>query len=351
MRSKILFAIFALGVLAFALIPQFIESPYALHILILFFMNAALGQSWNIVGGYAGQYSLGHAAFYGFGAYTSLILLTRFNIPPWFGVWGGVALGVVVALVVGSICFRLRGPYFVLASIAVAEIFLIAATNLDSVTNGGQGILATEMPPLKLGSWLISDFSTKTPYYYMGLGLALVTLGVSYWVSSTKIGYQLQAIREDQDAAESLGIHLAYNKNRALALSAAFTALTGGFAGLYVGFVDPPTALSIDISISIVLVVIIGGIGTLFGPLIGAVVVVALSEILRSNLIAQWLFESGLAVPESGFGKFLNDQLAHAHVLIYGVMVVVVILFMPQGVLGFARKILHRRAQAAKGGA
>ena len=343
--NKMAWLFVLIGAILLAIVPPFVQNPYILHIMILFFMNAALGASWNIVGGYAGQYSLGHAAFYGFGAYASLILLTKFGIPPWFGVWGGVALGWVVALIVGMICFRLRGPYFVLASIAVAEIFLIAATNLDSITNGGQGILATDLPPLKLGNWVVSDFSSKVPYYYMGLALVLVTLIVTQWVDSSKLGYRLQAIREDQDAAESLGIPLSLNKNIALLLSAGFTALTGGFAAFYVGFIDPPTTLSIDLSISIVLVVIIGGIGTIFGPLIGAVVVVALSEALRSNLLVQGIFAMGLVKPDSATGSFLSEQLSHAHVLIYGVIVVLVIMFMPQGVLGFVRKISRHKTK------
>ena len=317
--------------------------------MILLFLNTTLGGSWNIIGGYAGQYSIGHSAFFGFGAYTTMILLTRNAIPPWLGVWGGVALGVGVAWIVGSICFRLRGPYFTLASIAVAEIFYICANNMTWLTNGGQGILATDIPPLQIGSWLVTDFSTKVPYYYLGLGLAALSIAVSWAVGRSKMGFYLKAIREDQDAADSLGISLPYYKNAALLLSAAFAAMAGGFSALYVGFIDPPTVLSIDISISIVLICIIGGVGTLIGPVIGAVVVVALSESLRANVIPQLLFSSGLVSRDSGVGSFLGEQIAHAHILIYGIIVVFVILYMPDGVLGAIRKALRRRQPIAQG--
>lgn len=320
------------------LAPQGIENPYVLHIFILIFLNVSLGLAWNIIGGYAGQYSIGHAVFYGVGAYSVFILMSKYQISPWLGLLAGMAFAVMVALVVGLICFRLRGPYFVLASISVGEIFHIAAMNLQDLTNGGQGILMSDLAPLKMGEWLITDFATKVPFYYMALALGLICLGVNYKVTRSKMGYYLKAIREDQDAAESLGISLPRYKNTALVLSAVLTSLAGGLSALYIGFIDPPTVLSIDISISIVLICIIGGIGTLLGPVVGAIIIVSLSEILRSNLIPAWLFQSGLVNVESTFGAFLNEQIAHAHVLIYGVLVVLVILFMPEGVVGFIRQ-------------
>jgi len=327
-----------------ALLPLWVKSPYALHIFILIFIAIATGESWNVLGGFAGQYSVGHAAYYGLGAYGAFILLQAKHVAPWFGVWVAVAISVVVALVIGSITFRLRGPYFVLASIAVAEIIRLTALNWKDLTNGAEGILANDLPALQLGGRLITDWSSKTPYYYMGLSMAVFCVAVNQVVKGSKLGYYLQAIREDQDAARSLGIALTTYKNAALAISAALTALAGSFAAFYIGFIEPQAVFGIEVSIQLVLICIIGGIGTVLGPLFGAIILVLLDEALRDNLIAQGLFRLGL--PESsGVGAFLKENLAHAHVLIYGLLVIVVILFMPDGLVGFVAARVRRRAR------
>lgn len=332
------------AVLAFLLLfPRFVESPYALHIMILFFLSTIMGESWNILGGYTGQYSVGHAAYFGTGAYVTMMLMQYRQIPPWYGVWAGVAVVVAVALIIGSICFRLRGPYFVLASIAVAEILRLSAMNLKDLTNGAEGILATEIPPLKIGGVIITDFLSKVPFYYTGLAFALLTIIVTYFIQHSKLGYYFQAIREDQDAAHSLGINLTLYKNIALVVSACLTSLAGSFYAVYIGFIDPSTVLPLDVSVQIVLICIIGGIGTIFGPVIGSLLLVPLSEGLRSNMIAQAIFKTGMVTEESGTGIFLRENLSHAHALIYGILVVIVILFMPDGVLGFMKKLLARR--------
>ena len=311
----------AAAAVVLALIPIWVESPYALHIFILLFIAIALGESWNVIGGFAGQYSVGHSAWYGLGAYTAFVLPQRKGIAPWFGVWAAVALSVIIALVVGWITFRLRGPYFVLASIAVAEIIRLLALNTKDLTNGAEGILASDLPPLKLGGTVITDWNSKTPYFYMGLAMAVFTIAVNYVVKRSKLGYYLQAIREDQDAAHSLGIPLTMVKNAALGISAACTALVGSFAAFYVGFIEPNQVFGIDVSIQMVLTAIIGGIGTVAGPVLGAVVLVLISEALRASI-------------------------AQAHLLVYGILVIVVILVMPDGFLGFIAHRLRRKAAA-----
>jgi branched-chain amino acid transport system permease protein len=337
---------FVLLVLLLA-IPQKVESPYALHLMILLFLSVSMGQSWNILGGFAGQHSVGHSAYFGVGAYTTMMLMQARQIPPWSGIWVGLLLVTVVALIIGSICFRLRGPYFVLASIAVAEILRLCAINLTSITNGAEGILVTEIPAFRIGERVLTDFSTKVPFYYMGLFLALLTLGVTYGVQHSKLGYCFQAIREDQDAAHSLGISISRYKNLALVISAALTSLAGAFYGIYVGFVDPPTVLGLDLSVQIMLICIIGGMGTLWGPVLGALVLVPMSEALRSNLVTDLLVKTGLVAADSRVGLFLKENLAHAHVLLYGVLVVLVILFMPEGLMGFVRRLASRRQRGA----
>ena len=341
-------AILSVAVIALLfMFPRYVQSTYALHIMILIFINIVMGSSWNILGGYTGQYSVGHSAYFGMGAYTTLILMQFRQIPPWYGVWGGMLAALTIALIIGSICFRLRGPYFVLASIAVAEIFRVSALNLKDVTNGAEGILITEIPPLTIGATVITDFASKVPFYYIGLVFVLIVILVTWLIQHSKLGYFFQAIREDQDAAHSLGINLTIYKNTALAISAILTSLSGSLYALYVGFIDPTTVLSLELSVSIVLICIIGGIGTIFGPIIGALILVPLSESLRSNMVGQALIKSGLVSAESKFGIFLTENLSHAHVLIYGILVVVVILFMPDGVLGFFKAMAARKRKEA----
>ncbi len=329
------------------LVPKFVTSTYALHITILIFISVITGSAWNILGGYTGQYSVGHSAYFGVGAYTTMILLQYRHLAPWYGIWAGVVVAVATALVIGSICFRLRGPYFVLASIAVAEIFRVSALNLTNLTNGAEGILIAEVPPLTIGGTVVTDFLSKVPFYYTGLVMALAVIAVTWLVQHSKLGYYFQAIREDQDAAHSLGINLTLYKNVALSLSAIFTSLAGSLYGLYVGFIDPGTVLDLSLSVQIVMTCIIGGIGTILGPAIGALVLVPFSEALRSNAIAQALIDSGLVKENSALGAFLKDQLSHAHVLIYGILLVVVILFMPDGVLGFIKKLSAKKRKEA----
>ncbi|HJW73299.1 MAG TPA: branched-chain amino acid ABC transporter permease [Geothrix sp.] len=328
-------------------LPRFVGNPYALHMMILLFLSVSQGQSWNILGGYAGQHSVGHAAYFGVGAYATMVLMSTRHIAPWVGVWAGVAMVVVVALVIGSICFRLRGPYFVLASIAVAEIMRLSAINLTGITNGAEGILVTEIPAFKIGERVITDFLTKVPFYYIGLFLALLTIAVTFWIQHSKLGYYFQAIREDQDAAHSLGIHITLYKNIGLVISAVLTSLAGAFYGIYVGFVDPPTVLGLDLSVQIMLICIIGGMGTLWGPVLGSLVLVPLSEALRSNMVTDLLVKVGLVSADSRVGLFLKENLSHAHVLIYGILVVLVILFMPDGIMGFVKKLALGRKQEA----
>jgi len=348
MTKTLLKAILVLGALGgLLIIPRYVDSPYALHMMILLFMSVMMGQSWNILGGYAGQHSVGHAAYFGVGAYTTMMLMHTKQIAPWYGVWAGIALVIVVALIIGSICFRLRGPYFVLASIAVAEILRLSAINLTTLTNGAEGILATELPAFKIGGTIITDFATKVPFYYIGLFLVALTIAVTYLVQHSKLGYFFQAIREDQDAAHSLGISISLYKNIALVISAVLTSLAGSFYGIYVGFVDPPTVLGLDVSVQIMLICIIGGMGTLWGPVLGSLVLVPLSEALRSNMITEALVKVGMVNAESKIGIFLKENLSHAHVLLYGILVVVVILFMPDGLMGFIKKLAKGRKQEA----
>lgn len=314
------------------ILPELVgRNPYLTGIMINVVMMAALASSWNILGGYAGQYSFGHAAYFGAGAYTTLIILSATAIDPLVAMAAGVFTASAIALVTGSIVFRLRGHYFALASIAVAEIVRLVVLNLE-FTGGAQGILLSDI------SFHGIDMNSKVPYYYAMLMLLVFSVLTTLIIKRSKTGYYLQAIREDQDAAASLGIDVALYKNRALLISAALTSVAGSLYGLYIRYIDTSAVLDLRLSIEIILTAIIGGVGTIAGPLLGALLLVPLAELLRSNLPGDFLISSGLVSPTSATGVFLKEGLAHAHVLVYGIITVVCILYMPQGLLGLFRR-------------
>ncbi|NTV02061.1 MAG: branched-chain amino acid ABC transporter permease [Chlorobiaceae bacterium] len=314
------------------LIPLLIgENPYITGILITVLMMATLASAWNILGGYAGQYSFGHAAYFGAGAYTTMIILSVSDTNPLVAMAAGVVVAGLIALVTGAIVFRLRGHYFGLASIAVAEIVRLVVLNLE-FTGGAQGILLTDVKFYGL------DLNSKNPFYY-GMLIALVlTLGITALVRRSRTGYYLQAIREDQDAAASLGINLAYHKNKALLISASLTSVVGSLYAVYIRFIDTHAVLDLRLSIEIILTAIIGGVGTLWGPLFGAMLLVPLAEILRSNVLGEALVTHGMVPESSPVGMFLKEHLAHAHVLVYGIITVLCILYLPKGILGLFRR-------------
>lgn len=313
-NKKYLLTVIALIVAILA--PVFIKAPYQLHILILIIIWAIIGTAWNLLGGYAGQVSFGHAAFFGLGAYSAGLLELHFGISPWWGMLLGPVVAMVMALPIGLICFRLRGPYFALAMLALGEIFRLLFTNLSSLTNGAKGILI--MPAI----------TSKMLYYYIGLFILGLTLFTAYRIVNSKIGYYLVAIREDQDAATSLGISTTKYKNLALLPSACFTGLAGAFYMNYVAFIDPNIVFSLsNVSIMVILVVMLGGVATTWGPTVGAALYIFLGELFR-------------------------DTLGSANVLVFGVLVCLIILFLPNGVVGEMNmlKRLVKRKKSLQGG-
>lgn len=280
------------------LVPLFVQSDYTLQILFRVFLFAALGLAWNLVGGYAGQLSLGHAAYFGAGAY-GLALFSKLGISPWMSVLSGVALAIVFAAIIGSVSFRLRGPYFALCTIAFAEVLRLVAKNLPSVTGGDVGAQV----PL-----LFTQSSTKS-FYVAGVVLTAIAFVLTAWIERSKFGYYLMAIREDEDTAMSVGINTARCKLWILLISAAITAIGGAlYASLFL-FIVPDQVVSMEISIEIAIVPMLGGAGTLFGPVIGSIVLETASEIFK-------------------------NVFKEAHLLIYGVLIVVVVLFLPEGIVG-----------------
>jgi branched-chain amino acid transport system permease protein len=338
-RRALRFLPAALLVIFLALFPVAVSKPYPLHMGVILFLAVLQGSAWNVIGGYAGQYSVGHAAYFGTGAYTAVMLLERFQLAPWWSLPLAMVAAVLVGLIVGSITFRLRGPYFVLASIAVAEIIRLAALHFRGLTHGAEGFVVGDVPTLHLLGLELS-FAGKRPFYYLTLVLAVLAVAVSRAVRRSPLGYRLLAIREDQDAAHSLGIALALNKNLALAISAALTGLAGAVFVGFSRFIDPNAAFGIDVSIQMVLVCILGGIGTVEGPVIGAMLLIPLDEVLRNP---RGLVTVGLLPADSGLVSFIQRYLSHAHLLVYGLLIVVIIHFAPEGVAGLVRRWTFRR--------
>jgi branched-chain amino acid transport system permease protein len=307
---------------ALLLFPAVVVQPYPRDVMIKVFLYALLAQAWNLLGGYCGQISLGNAVFFGIGAYTSSVLGLEAGLSPWLGMAAGMLLAVAVSQVIGYPCFRLRGHYFAIATIAVGEIVQTIVLNWDAV-GGARGI------NLPLKPETLADFQfhrAKWPYYYIALGLFAAVFGLTALVERSRLGYYFRAIREDPDAAQSLGVPLTRYKLMAIALSAAFSALGGTFYAQYVLFIDPESVFPLTLSILICLVAVLGGVGTLWGPLLGAVILIPLSEATR--------------VYYGGTGKAVD-------LMIYGGLIVLVAVFQPGGLAALLGRAARPRPRAS----
>jgi branched-chain amino acid transport system permease protein len=310
----------ALG-LALVAVPPFL-SPYAVHTLVLVLYFAYLGTAWNVLGGYAGQFSFGHAAFFGIGAYTSTLLLTRLDVSPWIGLLAGGLAAAAFGCFAGYLSFRygLRGPYFALVTLAFAEMLRLIAVNWMAV-GGPMGIL---IPLPKGGDSLRRlQFGEKLPYYYLALALVAGALWLVRRLERSRLGYLLAAVRENEDAAEASGVDTLGTKLVAMALSAFLTAIGGTFYAQYFSFIDPGLVFGPAVSVEILLRPIVGGPGTLLGPLLGAVVLTPLSEVTRALIRGR----------------------PGVDVMIYGALLMIVITFLPGGLVGAWRRL--RRAGRA----
>jgi branched-chain amino acid transport system permease protein len=262
---------------ALALAPLVSGSPYLLSVAIVTLMYAYLALSWNILGGIAGQLSLGHAAYFGIGAYTSTWLFDHLNISPWIGMWAGAALAAVAAVVIGAACFRLRGAYFALATIAAGVVLKTLAENADSLLGGSRGMEVT----LLRDAPLYFQHTSKEFYYAIVLAFTAIALLINWGVLRSRFGYYLTAIRNDQEAALALGIHTTRYKLMAATLSAAMTAIGGTFYAQFVMFISPDVVFGNHQSVIIAVICIIGGRGTLWGPLLGALLLQPAEELAR----------------------------------------------------------------------
>ena len=302
--------------IAAVLLPLASSNPAHLNLAILVLMAAQLGVAWNLLGGYAGQVSLGHAAFYGVGAYTSTLLLLNFGVNPWLGMLAGGLVAAALSFAFGWSCFRLKGHYFAMATIAVVEIVQIVFTNWEYA-----GAAVGLTIPMNQRGWGAMVFADKQPYYLLALGLLLLTLATTWAVERSHVGYYLRAIKDEPDAARSIGIRIARYKQVALALSAFFTALGGSLYAQKELYIDPGSVLTTALSIKMALVSILGGVGTMFGPVIGAVVLTTIEELTRAAF--------------GGSGRGTDT-------MIYAGLIVLIAVYYPSGLVGWWRERVRR---------
>lgn len=299
--------------------PLTTANPFFHHLLIMVLFSTLLGVAWNLLGGYAGQVSFGHAAFLGIGAYTTMLLHLKLGWSPWIGMVAGGAMTMLVAVPIGLICFRLRGPYFSLATLAVAEIVRLVALNWESLTAGSQGLLITTLPEMSVFG-LSVDWESKLPFYYVIAALALLAMGANQFVARSRLGAYLLAVREDMDSAEAAGIDTVRTRVLALALSAALVGLAGGFYGIYFRYIDPDAVFSVALSVEMVFIAVVGGIATTGGPIVGAIFLVTISEVFRER------FQSG-------------------HLIFYGLFMMLIVRYLPEGIWGKLRILLRLAVQ------
>jgi branched-chain amino acid transport system permease protein len=307
-----------------AAVPLAVRDAFLLDGLILILLWGAVASAWNVAGGYAGQISLGHAAFFGLGAYSAALLGTRWDVSPWIGLVLGAVISVAAGLAIGYLSNRLRGPYFVLATIAFSQVLLIVASRWRELTAGSEGIPV----PFRPGFWTLG-IADKRVWVYLMLGLAVLLYLVQVYLERSRLGFQLAAVREDEDAALSLGVAARRLKVLAIAASAALAAVAGALWAQYVGFVDPFYVFSVDLSVRFALAAIIGGIGTALGPFLGAALITTLETYLRAR-----------------FGG-IGAGLVGIYLIIYGCALVLVVRFAPQGLVGWLGDRLRRRTAGA----
>lgn len=305
------------AVLAFFIVLPLVSSPFGQHVMILTFLFAMCGVAWNVMGGYAGMFSFGQASFFGIGAYTSSYLLLTFRVSPWIGLAAGGIISSLLAAAIGYPCSKLRGHYFAIASIAFAEIVRIVFTNWQMV-GAAEGLT---IPMLKESLAHFMFHSSKLPYYYIMLAFLLLAVAVCHWVSTSKMGYYFRAIKESHEIAQVLGVDVVRYRLYAIMISAFLTSMAGTFYAQYILYIDPDSVMILPISVQIVLVAMLGGANTVLGPVVGAAVLVPLSEYSRA-----WLGYKGTGMD----------------LIIYGTLITLISMYQPNGLWGAITNRLRR---------
>jgi branched-chain amino acid transport system permease protein len=300
--------------------PLLFSNPFQQRLGALVLLYAIAASAWNIIGGYAGQVSVGHVVFFGCGAYAAMGAYTHFALPPLVGIPLGIVLAVAIAAIIGTPTLRLSGHYFSMATIAVAELVRLVVTNTEYL-GAAVGLSGPTVPRTIFDL----SFVSALPYYYLFLFILAITLGITWWMTNSRMGFYLRAIKDSERAARSLGAPAARTKLHAYMLSAGLTSVAGALYAMMFGFVDPESGLGILISVKILIMAALGGAGLLFGPLVGAAILVPLEEISNSK-----------------FG----GQGAGLTFVVYGAIIMLIARFQPGGLLTLANRILERRAKA-----
>ena len=297
--------------LAACLFPVFTKNNYLISVGVTLFTYAALGTAWNIIGGYAGQTCWCLASFMALGAYTSFILKIHFDLSPWLGIFAGMFLSAVLSLIIGSVSFKQRNMFFSLMTIAFSEIIRVLLVYGKDITGGSNGIFIT----YKTNSLWQLTLKSDVVFFYIMLAVLAAVIVISWAVEQTRLGYYLRSIRADQDAAESLGINSYQAKLKSFVISAMTASAIGTFYGFFLTYLDPTTVGGLNVSTKIGTMAIVGGLGHLFGPLIGAAILIPMTEVANAVL------------GSSGSGM-----------LLYGAVLLAVIIFKPGGVISFFKK-------------
>ncbi len=321
-------AVIVLVVLAFPLPLLLDQGQEAVAIRVLIF--AMLGMSWNIMSGFGGMFSFGHAAYFGIGGYSSSILLVNFGISPWIGMVVGMGVAALYGVIVGWLCFRykLRGTYFALATFAFAEMLRIIVQSADIVNSS----VGYNVPLIQGSSWWMMQFPAGSPnYFWLGLGLMAACLVVTIVFVRSKAGRFTVAIREDETAASSLGVPVLRYKLTAIALSGSIGAVSGVFYTQFYLFIDPELGFGAYRSIEAILIPVVGGIGTIWGPIVGSVLLAPLNDITAAILRNP-----------PPFLDFLEGRTG-LDVMLYAILIIIVILFLPKGVFGTIKEKVTKR--------
>lgn len=311
-----------------SLLPLFLNRfLMSLALLILFW--AYLGNAWNIMGGYTGLFSFGHAMFYGIGAYTSTVLLVDYALSPWMGMLVGALIAGLFGAFIGYLLsrFGVRGHFFALGTFAIAEMVRLFATELEFINTS----IGIHIPLVRGDSWIRLQFEeTFANYYYVILFLFIVGQIVTITIVRNKLGYYFQAIREDEEAAAALGVDVLRYKVISVTISGALTAIGGSFFAQYFLFIDPSIVFGVTVSVQILLRPIVGGVGTIWGPFVGALLLTPLAELTRSIVRNPPTF---LDIIEGRAG---------VDVMLFGAILIVVVLFMPEGIVGAGKRLWSR---------
>jgi branched-chain amino acid transport system permease protein len=302
--------------------PLVLSTPFEQRLGALVLLYAIAASSWNIVGGYAGQVSVGHVVFFGCGAYAAMGAYAHFAFSPLVGLPAGIVLAVSIAAVIGVPTLRLSGHYFSMATIAVAELLRLVVTNTEYL-GAAVGLSGPTVPR----NVFDLSFISALPYYYLFLVVLAITLLITWWMANSRMGFYLRAIKDSERAARSLGVPARRAKLTAYMLSAGLTSVAGALYAMMFGFVDPESGLGILISVKILIMAALGGAGLLFGPLVGAAILVPLEELSNSLL--------------GGKGAGLTF-------VVYGAIIVLIARFQPGGLLTLAMRLSQRRGKAAE---